>query len=53
MNNIVAMTKHKDENKYCIKLITSGYPRNLMYCYMHQETRDNDFNKALRYNVLR
>lgn len=51
MNNIVAMGKHKDENKYCIRLITSGYNDDLLYCYTRQETRDNNFNKALIYTV--
>ena len=46
MNNIVVMGKYKDRNRYCIRLMTSGYNDNLIYCYTHQETRDNDFNKA-------
>lgn len=51
MNNIVVMRKYKDRNRYCIRLMTSRYNDNLIYCYTCQETRDNDFNKALIYIV--
>jgi hypothetical protein len=53
MNNIVAMGKHRNGDKYCLRLMTSGYNNNLIYCYTNQEARDNDFNKALKYNVIR
>ena len=46
MNNIIGMGKYKDRNRYCIRLITSRYNYDLLYCYTCQETRDNDFNKA-------
>lgn len=51
MNNIISMGKYKDRNRYCIRLITSGYNDDLLYCYTRQETRDNNFNKALIYTV--
>lgn len=53
MNNIVAMGKYVNKDKYCLRLMTSRYGIDLLYCYTSQQLRDNDFNKALRYNVVR
>ena len=54
MNNIISMRKYKKDNKHCIELVSFSYAdQYFRYCYPSQQLRDSDFNKVIRYNIIK